>query len=442
MEISILKRKMKKLWKDTFHDSDDYISIVFDNYFDPNWIEYHLEGDEVISALIGIPYTYSNGKAQIQGLYLCGLATKEQYRHKGLMVDLIERINRRAKENGIAFTFLIPANDMLRIFYQNHGYINGLYRVEERYTNIHNFEKDCMSIIKHEEERIKELKKSLYRDISVNFYDKIEVDIESDNTATSLISKDILKDIVAYIRNNEEEAKQYAEMQHTKKDIEATIRDLFISGGCFFISKNSEDHISGVAYGNFDEKRNIVIPKIYYNDYCSYYKLLDRINSRYPESSLLIYRFPEETHRYAIWSKVYGAANPNGGMLGGAYGMAERVYNASLYSIPYGMVQLLNLYEILIFLSKDRRDLKFSILVKEENSDKNTSTLYRINKGEVKINEIPNENIQSEAKDHNLTILNFKDLAEIILRKKDGNSLIMEAFGIPRLALNMALLLD
>ena len=58
MEINRLKKCMKKLWKDTFHDSDVYISLVFDNYFNLDNIEYYEEDGALISALLGVPYSF------------------------------------------------------------------------------------------------------------------------------------------------------------------------------------------------------------------------------------------------------------------------------------------------------------------------------------------------------------------------------------------------
>ena len=37
MDSNELKNKLSKLWKDTFHDNDDYISLVFNNYYDPRF---------------------------------------------------------------------------------------------------------------------------------------------------------------------------------------------------------------------------------------------------------------------------------------------------------------------------------------------------------------------------------------------------------------------
>lgn len=35
-----LKQKMKGLWVDTFHDSEEYVDLIFDTYFNPELVEY------------------------------------------------------------------------------------------------------------------------------------------------------------------------------------------------------------------------------------------------------------------------------------------------------------------------------------------------------------------------------------------------------------------
>lgn len=428
MSASEIKNKMMKLWKDTFHDSDAYISLIFEEYYHPDFIEYHEENGQLISALIGIPYDFGYRDRKIKGLYLCGLVTKEEYRHKGIMNELINRINDKAKANGVVLSFLIPASDMLRIYYQGKGYVNGMYRVEERYTDIHDFHKDCILTINREEDRIRAHRLKKYDTLSVK---------NLDNNDENLHSK-----IAQYIYKKEHNNNSYISLLHSIKDIKVTIRENIISGGEIIVAFSDENEINGVAYITFDERRRIVIPKIYYDDQCSYYKLLDKAKKMHLESPMSVWRYPEETDRHVLWSKVYGAGNPDGGMLGGAYGIAERVYDVSMHALPYGMVKILNLPEILKFLAEYRNDVKFSILVKET-TNMQKGILYTVDSGHV--SQISTNKIEFDDKriwSRNVTTLTSQDLSEILFRKKDGNSLIMEAFGIPRLAVNMALLLD
>ena len=121
-----IKKKMMGLWESVFHDSKEYISLIFDNYFNPDFVEFIEMDGRIVSALLAIPYVFSNGKEKLNGLYLCGLATAENYRQKGLMTSLLQNINRRAEGN-YDFTFLIPSTDMMADYYHRQGYFNSFY---------------------------------------------------------------------------------------------------------------------------------------------------------------------------------------------------------------------------------------------------------------------------------------------------------------------------
>ncbi|MDE5849457.1 MAG: GNAT family N-acetyltransferase, partial [Muribaculaceae bacterium] len=120
------RRDMMKLWKDTFHDSDRYIRLVFDNYFslDNSFVKYH--ENRIIAALLCVDYEFQiltkEGKKLIRGLYLCGLATHPDWRRKGIMGSLMEEAENAAKSRGYEMTFLIPADDHLRMYYARKGY--------------------------------------------------------------------------------------------------------------------------------------------------------------------------------------------------------------------------------------------------------------------------------------------------------------------------------
>lgn len=427
METAELRKKMMELWKNTFHDSDAYISLVFDTYFNTEYIEYYEENGKLISALLGIPYYFGNGKAKIQGLYLCGLATIGEYRHRGIMGKLLSRICDKALERGLSFAFLIPSSDMLRLYYSSRGFDNAMYVVEDRYTDIHSFDKDYRSVLSKENERVKMIK--------TKYYENLRAEILTENDGN------IAEDVVEFIKKSEWSDNNYSTLLHDKKDCLAIIKENHISRGVILVCKNTEGAITGVLFATFDDRRRIIVPKVFYNDNCSYFKLLDKIKQLYPESSMSVVCFPEETERRVLWSPGYKASAGDGGVPGGSYGVAERVYDVNRHARPYGMVKVLDYREILKFLANDRKDCKFSIIVKEGINEK-TALKCDVKDGEANFSEVPSENVASHSNKANITILSKRDLSEILFRKKDRNSLIMEALGIPRLSMNMALLLD
>lgn len=427
MDPTELKAKMMKLWKSIFHDSDDYVSLVFDTYFNPELVEYHEEGGKLISALMAVPYWFGNGNEKLKGLYLCGLSTLEEYRHLGYMNRLMERIYKKAAKDGYSFTFLIPASDALRIYYSGKGFVNGMYVIEDRYTSVHDFDHDYRNILNKEDERIKKIKEKYFGNLSINILD--------------LEDKVVVEKLKEYIIKSENNSSTYFTLLHNEKDIETIIKENHISNDEIFYASTDDGKITGCAFVAMDGKEGVKVKKIFHTDKCSYFKLLDAIKKAHPDDGMGVVCYPEETERRALWSQVYGAANPDGGMLGGAYGIAERVYEVNRHARPYGMVRIIDFREILKFLANDRRDCKFSILVKG-GSEHGKDLFCSVKNGEATFKEINEGETQNISSDRNVTELSAHDFSEILLRKKDSSNIIMEALNIPRLVLNMSLLLD
>jgi len=126
-----LRTEMMRMWKEIFHDSDDYISLFFDNYFSPGNVFYRLNDDaELIAMMFAIPCDFRCDylSESLHALYLCGLATDVAYRGRGIMSDMIKDLNTYARNGGFDFTFLIPADTGLRMYYSRLGYKNNMKR--------------------------------------------------------------------------------------------------------------------------------------------------------------------------------------------------------------------------------------------------------------------------------------------------------------------------
>lgn len=127
------KRDMMQLWKDTFHDSDNYIKLVFDTYFSPDNSFVRYDENRLIASLLCVPYEFQiltkrGTKSQLKGMYLCGLATRPEWRRQGIMAELMEEAQESAKSKGYDLTFLIPADEHLRDYYSRKGYRTSSYR--------------------------------------------------------------------------------------------------------------------------------------------------------------------------------------------------------------------------------------------------------------------------------------------------------------------------
>ncbi len=193
MKYCVSKNDMMLLWKQTFGDVEEYISLVFNMYFCQENAQYKLRDGKLVSAMLSVPYRFcsmsldadnkniSNSNIHncerlyedkcginncenstnidinnkyfrnifIKGLYLCGLSTLPEYRGNGIMSDMIDEINYSASLKDFSFTFLVPANNGLRKYYADRQYVDVSYYTEEYYTDSHifyNYDIDILNI--------------------------------------------------------------------------------------------------------------------------------------------------------------------------------------------------------------------------------------------------------------------------------------------------------
>lgn len=420
MNKEVLLEEMKKLWKDTFHDSDAYIDLVFRNYYDPDLSEYHLEDGKLVAGLLSVPYIFGTEKNKLKGLYLCGLSTRPEFRRKGIMHSLFLKIRKVAKEKGFDFIFLIPADSGLRRYYRDMGMTESFYHVRNRYTSAHDFERDFNKYLQKEDHRVSALKKHYWNSLKYRVYDPNE---------------NITQDIINFIYTLQQKENPFG-LLHSEKDMRVVINENSISGGAIFLTQKSNGELTGVAFITRSNDNRIKVNKLYASDRVSYYKLLKSVKDEYSEMSMEVCELPEDLKRKSLWVENYSTVMPES-PVSGAVGEVLRTYDSYQAAEPGGMIEFLNVREILIFLTNVRKDSKFSILVKDEDSGKIFQ--YRSEKGNLFSEALSREQISQMKMP---LIMTEKNLAEILCRKPDKDQFMMDAFGLPRLSLNMSLLLE
>lgn len=423
MNPTEVKKKMMGLWENVFHDSKDYISLIFENYFNPEYVEYAESDGRINAAILGMPYEFKRGKNTLRGLYLIAIAGSENFRQQGLMTGMLDRINGRF-EGEFDFTFLIPPTDLMADYYHQQGYFNSFYRVEERFTSVHDFRNDFLLTLADSDERIRELKKKLYDEIKVEEY-----------YGNPHFSQN---DIIDFVRERECKGGKIVNLIHTKHDLSTIIRETELRGGEIFVAYDRDEKITGVAFTIKEEIRRIGIPVVYVTDNCSYYCLLKRIKQHFSDFSISLYKNSDTSESPAITEQVYGSENPEGQDLETLFGMVERQFNPWQNMQPYGMVKLLGFENIIGFIAESHKEATFRLFLKDYKAHGDEGdVVYHISKGKV-----VKEPYQAGDTSKSLLRLTTKELSELLLRKRDTSSLIMEAFGIPRLVLKMALMLE
>ncbi len=423
MDSNELKNKLSKLWKDTFHDNDDYISLVFNNYYDPRFSEYEETGGEVVAGLVGIPYEFGNAEKRIRALYLCGLATRQQYRSRGIMTRLLARVNEKAREAGFAFTFLIPSDDGLRKYYHDREYVNAFYRVIDNYTSLHDFNREYESILLEQKEKVAELKRRYYSSLKTSVFDHMAEDSES-----------IREGIRALIRGIEDR-QQDLQIIHSDRDIRLLISENVIDKGKIHYVCNQSGTITAAAFTTYSDN-SVNIIKLFCTDLASKYKVLDSVKRLNPDLAIQHYVSSIEMDRSALWMRTYGSFMKDAPQAG-AISITERVYSLAAHAKVYGMAKILDFSEVLKFQAECRHDLKYSILAKTD--DNYTFEQIDVREGKLKIKKLAVDDLSHSQVAH---VMSKRDIGEILFRRRDTDNLITEAFGIPSINGAICLMLD
>lgn len=248
-----IKLQIMKLWKDTFHDADEYIKLVFDNYFNPELAEYKFENGEVVAAMLGVPYYFdmrydkvnNQENRELKGLYLCGLATKPECRKRGYMSRMIEKINQRAFQLDFDFSFLIPADEGLKKYYSDRGYVEAFYRIKGNYLPCHNFENEYYQwLMKSENLNIEDINRKL------DIFNSMKTEI------FNLCDEKEVDSLVDFIKSAEKNSSLLS-IRHSPQDIKIAIKECYVSDGEIILLKNDKNEVLAAAFIDFETDAEI-----------------------------------------------------------------------------------------------------------------------------------------------------------------------------------------
>lgn len=311
MEVNEIRLQMESLWKETFGDSSDYIRLVFDEYFNPELLAYKEEGGEVVSALMGVPYRFSSASGKtLRGLYLCGLATKQKMRRKGMMSALLEEINDRAKEEEFDFTFLIPSGEGIRRYYADRGYHDAFYKLKEHYVRGHHF--------------------SAAQNVRVEPYVP-----ETEKAVVEFLMK---------TEGNRIKSKDAYYLKHSERDWKAVLHEAEISRLPVFTAI-VEDKVRAVAFAEL-KKVEVEIKQLIGEDSGVALGLLAGVENLFPEKNVTLVRnleavVEDENIPLQVWTPFFASNNPQTAEYEDI-GELTQPFDPSRNAFPYGMVRILD----------------------------------------------------------------------------------------------------
>ncbi len=127
---------LKKLWKETFQDSDAVINNLFEKTVVSENTVAVFDGEKALSALYAIECSGIVAEREINAYYIYGVSTLKEYRNQGLMRETLRFIENKARERGVDALFLVPADDSLFGMYEKFGYKTNIFYKE---TNVDSF---------------------------------------------------------------------------------------------------------------------------------------------------------------------------------------------------------------------------------------------------------------------------------------------------------------
>lgn len=125
--------RLKKIWRETFLDPDNYIDDVIFKYKVTSDTVLLLEKDGVVASVVYMPRSkFSFWGKDVESSYVMGVATDKAYRGHSYMKGLMEEALRVMYSDGIIFCTLIPADDWLYEYYASFGFREAFYLKRER----------------------------------------------------------------------------------------------------------------------------------------------------------------------------------------------------------------------------------------------------------------------------------------------------------------------
>lgn len=198
----------RKLWKEIFGDTDQYIEFYFREKAARSKIYSKYEGNTLASMAFFTPYEVVYCGKECVCPCIVGVATRPEYRHRGYMRSLLEQGLREAVQGGSKLAFLTPADEKI---YEPLGFRGVQYRTVLRaverchgWYTAHPF----IQLEQGEKEQaaqfaahvLRGMRFDLYRKRSAEYYEMLDKEVRAlDGGVIVLKEKDRVRAVASYI---------------------------------------------------------------------------------------------------------------------------------------------------------------------------------------------------------------------------------------------------
>ncbi len=118
--------EIKSIWEDIFKDPECFTGFYFSELCRDNKIFVAVDDDVVVGMVHLNPYTAIYNGREEKVYYIVGVCVKEEYRFKGVMREMMNRVMDYMRGENMPFTFLMPKEE---VYYSGLGF-------EKIYNNI------------------------------------------------------------------------------------------------------------------------------------------------------------------------------------------------------------------------------------------------------------------------------------------------------------------
>ena len=204
--------KTRKLWEEIFtEDTPEFLDYYYSVKTKDNEIYVIEDNGEIVSMLHLNPYEMRIKDKVYQTHYIVAVATKKNYRRRGLMKQLLEHVLQVMTERGEPFTFLMPAKEEIYlpfgftfVYEQRQGKVKGERSWDRALEICMAGEKDCDVIARFANQMLDKCEIVTWR--TESYYKTLLLELASEKGGILLAKKDgQLQGVFPYAYINEQD---------------------------------------------------------------------------------------------------------------------------------------------------------------------------------------------------------------------------------------------
>lgn len=204
--------RTRELWEEIFtEDTPEFLDYYYSVKTQNNEIYVIEDEGNIVSMLHLNPYEMRIKDKVYQTHYIVAVATKETYRRKGLMKQLLEHVLRVMTDRGEPFTFLMPAKEEIYlpfgfafVYEQRQGKVKGEKSWDHTLEICMADEKDCDAIAQFANQRLDKYEIVTWR--TESYYKTLLLELASEKGGILLAKKDgLIQGVFPYAYTNEQD---------------------------------------------------------------------------------------------------------------------------------------------------------------------------------------------------------------------------------------------